>query len=221
MNGLLLVNKPVGITSFDVIRRLRTVSGVKKIGHAGTLDPLASGLMLLLFGTACREAQQFSKLDKRYVAQATLGADSATGDNEGEKTAVSNYVPTRDELDKVVRDLTGDISQVPSPYSAIKIRGQEAYKRVRAGEVVEMPPRQVTVYEFGIIAYDYPNLEFDVRVSSGTYIRTLAQDLGELAGTGAYLSGLVRTEVGRYRLEEAINLDQANTETIAERLKNV
>jgi tRNA pseudouridine55 synthase len=214
MNGLLLVNKPVGMSSFDVVRRLRRVTGVRKIGHAGTLDPLASGLMLMLFGTACKQAQRLTKLDKRYGAEVRLGVASTTGDEEGEKTVVSDRVPTHDEVERALERLTGEITQVPSAYSAIKINGQEAYKRIRAGESVEMPSRQVTVYENRLVNFDYPRLELDTKVSSGTYIRTLAQDLGEMLTTGAYLTGLVRTEVGEYRLDDAMVLDDAGAAAV-------
>jgi tRNA pseudouridine55 synthase len=214
MNGLLLVNKPVGITSFDVIRRLRRVTGVRKVGHAGTLDPLASGLMLVLFGTACKQAQRLTKLDKRYGAEIRLGVTSTTGDEEGEKTVVSDRVPAAAEVEQALVRLTGEITQVPSVYSAIKINGQEAYKRVRAGETVEMPSRQVTVYQNQLVRYEYPRVELETKVSSGTYIRTLAQDLGELLGTGAYLTGLVRTEVGDYQLNEAMVLDEAEAAAV-------
>lgn len=210
MDGLLLINKPIGITSFDVIRQLRRRTGVRKIGHAGTLDPLASGLMLMLFGTGCKQAQRLTKLDKRYVAEIKLGATSSTGDNEGEKTLVSDHVPTEAEVVAALARLTGEITQTPPVYSAIKIGGQEAYKHARAGREVEMPSRQVTVYENRLVRYEYPIIELDTRVSSGTYIRTLAEDLGGLLGTGAYLSGLTRTEVGTYRLDEALVLDEVD-----------
>lgn len=218
MNGRLLVNKPIGITSFDVIRRLRRVTGVRKIGHAGTLDPLASGLMLILFGAACKQAQLLTKLDKRYTATVKLGATSVTGDEEGEKTAVSDRVPSKSEIEAALSKLTGEITQVPSVYSAIKIDGKEAYKRARAGEAVEMPSRQVMVYENRLVNYTYPVVELDAKVSSGTYIRTLAADLGELLGTGAYLGGLVRTEVGSYGLGEAVVLDEADTAVVQQHL---
>jgi len=216
MNGLLLVNKPIGMTSFDVIRSLRRRTGVRKMGHAGTLDPLASGLMLVLFGTACKQAQMLTKLDKRYEAEIRLGAVSTTADDEGEKTPVSDRVPSAAEVEAAVARLTGPLMQVPPAYSAIKVSGREAYKRVRAGEVVELPPRPVTVYENRLTAYDYPRVELEAKVSSGTYIRSLAQDLGELLGTGAYLSGLVRTEVGDYRLDEAVTLDEVDAPAVAE-----
>lgn len=221
MDGLLLVNKPVGPTSFDVIRRLRRATGVRKIGHAGTLDPLASGLMLMLFGKACKQAQSLTKLDKSYSAEITLGATSGTGDAEGQLTVVSERVPERSEVELALRQLTGEIEQTPPVYSAIKIDGREAYKRVRAGETVTMPSRRVTVYENRLMRYDYPMVELETRVSSGTYVRTLAEDLGRSLGTGAYLSGLVRTEAGQYRLGDALALDEATSENVAGRLIDV
>ncbi len=221
MNGLLLVNKPIGISSFDVIRALRRQTGVRKIGHAGTLDPLASGLMLMLFGTACKQAQVLTKLDKRYEAVARLGLTSTTGDEEGEKLAGTDRVPTADEVQAALRQLTGEITQVPSAYSAIKIDGQEAYKRMRAGEKVVMPSRQVTVYENTLQSYEYPAVEFGARVSSGTYIRTLAQDMGEILGTGAYLTGLVRTQIGDYFLHDAVVLEEANEALVSQNLRDL
>jgi len=209
------------MTSFDVIRRLRRQTGVRKIGHAGTLDPLASGLMLMLFGTGCKQAQALTKMDKRYVAEITLGMTSSTGDGEGEKTPVSDRVPDTREVEAALVRLTGEITQTPPVYSAIKINGQEAYKHARAGRSVVMPSRQVTVYENRLVGYEYPVLELDSRVSSGTYIRTLAEDLGGLLGTGAYLSGLVRTEVGNYNLTEALPLDEVDAAAAQQYMRSV
>jgi tRNA pseudouridine55 synthase len=218
MNGLLLVDKPVGISSFDVIRELRRITGFRKIGHAGTLDPLASGLMLMLFGPACKQAERFSKLDKSYVAQVVLGANSTTGDMEGQKTRVSDRVPTTDEILLVLGQLQGLITQVPSQYSAIKIGGTEAYKLARAGKTVEMPSRQVTVHSYDLLDYDYPNLRVGWSVSSGTYIRTLAEDMGGLLGVGAHLSGLRRTVVGEYGVESAVTLDGLSLDQVTKGL---
>jgi tRNA pseudouridine55 synthase len=218
MNGLLLVNKPVGITSFDVIRQLRRLTGVKKIGHAGTLDPLASGLMLMLFGTACKQAQTFSKLDKTYLGELTLGFTSTTGDAEGEKLVGSGRVPTLAEIEGAAQQFKGEITQTPSQYSAIKINGTEAYKLARAGKTVEMPSRQVTINALRIVTYDYPKVTFIADVSSGTYIRSLAADIGEVLGTGAYLSGLQRTVVGEYQLAQAVDLTDATPELVAQKL---
>lgn len=207
MNGLLLVNKPAGITSFDCIRKLRRTTGVKKIGHAGTLDPAAHGLMLLLFGTACKQAQQFSKLDKTYIAQIELGKNSTTGDREGELTNISERQPDLEEIERTLKLFIGEITQTPSKYSAIKIDGQEAYKRARRGEEVTMPSRQVTIDSIDLLTYNYPYLEISADVSSGTYIRSLAEDIGEVLGTGAYLADLIRTSVGEYDLKDAVELD--------------
>jgi len=207
MNGLLLVNKPAGISSFDCIRRLRRTTGVKKIGHAGTLDPAATGLMLILFGTACKQAQQFSKLDKTYIAQIELGKNSTTGDQEGELTNISERQPDLGEIERTLGLFIGEITQTPSKYSAIKIDGQEAYKRARRGEEVVMPSRQVTINSIDLISYKYPYLEISADVSSGTYIRSLAEDIGKELDTGAYLADLTRTTIGEYDLKDAVELD--------------
>jgi len=191
---------------------------VRKIGHAGTLDPLASGLMLMLFGAACKQAERLTKLDKRYTGQMTLGANSSTGDGEGEKTIVSDRMPSRAEIEAVLAQFTGEITQIPSAYSAIKINGKEAYKRARAGEAVVMPSRVVKVYENTLIAYEYPQLTLSSKVSSGTYIRSLAEDIGKALETGGYLSGLVRNEVGDYRLEAAVSLDEMDFDSVQQAL---
>ena len=164
----------------------------------------------MLFGTGCKQATIFTKMDKRYIAQITLGANSITGDGEGEKIPVSEIVPSLTLIEAAVVKLTGKIMQIPSKYSAIKIDGKEAYKRARAGETVVMPSREVNIYESAIIRYEYPILELNSRVSSGTYIRSLAEDLGRILETGAYLSGLVRTEVEHYSLSEAGVLDEVD-----------
>ncbi len=213
INGLLVINKPKGITSFDVIRRLRHITGERKIGHTGTLDPMASGVMVMLFGSATKRAGEFSKLDKTYNAEITLGSTSSTGDAEGELTAVSNQQPSKGEVEAALTKFEGKITQTPPVYSAIKIDGQEAYKRARRGETVEIPSRQVTVHSIKLISYEYPIIKIEADVSSGTYIRTLAADIGELLGTGAYLSGLIRASVGDFNLEAAAELEDS-TESI-------
>jgi len=218
-HGLLLVNKPVGITSFDVIRRLRHTTGARKIGHAGTLDPLASGLMLMLFGTACKKAADFSKLDKSYSAVVKLGFTSSTGDNEGELIKGGSSVPSLTEIQEVLTRFTGSIVQTPSQFSAIKIRGKEAYKRARAGEIVQMPARNVTIWGLALSSYAYPLLHVQTDVSSGTYIRTLAEDIGEALGTGAYLDSLVRTRVGKFELGNAVDCDLIGPAELGQRLQ--
>ncbi len=216
MDGLLLIKKPAGITSFDCIRHLRRTLGVKKIGHAGTLDPMATGLMIMLVGAATKQAQQFSKLDKTYVAEITLGATSTTGDREGEIVPHSQLQPSQAEIEAALESFTGEITQTPSIYSAIKVNGQEAYKLARKGQTPDMPARKVTINSIKLINYEYPLVRIEADVSSGTYIRSLAQDIGEKLGTGAYLSDLVRTRVGDYSLEQAAELEKAIADDLAQ-----
>jgi tRNA pseudouridine55 synthase len=205
--GLLLIDKPAGITSFDIIRQLRRATGIRKIGHAGTLDPMATGLMLMLIGAATKRAGRLSGLDKTYVAEMTLGAVSSTGDREGELTAVSDREPTESELIAALEGVMGEITQVPPQYAAIKVGGVRAYKLARQGKIVVMPPRQVSVHRINLLSYAYPLARFEAQVSSGTYVRSLARDIGETLGTGAYLSDLSRTEVGEYRLGQSQPLE--------------
>lgn len=206
-SGILLVDKPTGITSFDCIRLLRKQLGIKKIGHAGTLDPMATGLMIFLVGSSTKLATSFLKLDKSYDAEITLGANSSTGDKEGEFTEVSDDTPSMDEVMTALGKFKGVIKQTPPAYSAIKIGGKPAYKRARAGEQVEIPEREVNIYSLKLISYEYPVIRVSTHVSSGTYIRTLAQDIGKELSTGAYLSDLRRTTIGNYSIERAKSLE--------------
>lgn len=203
-----LVDKPAGITSFGVVARVRrrlseSLGKKAKVGHTGTLDPFATGLMIIVTGKECRNAMQYSKLDKEYEATITLGVTSSTGDPEGALTAVSTTQPTRVAIDAALRQFTGEIRQRPPQFSAIKINGRRAYDLARKGEVVEMPERAVTVYALELLDYAYPSLRVRAHVSSGTYIRTLAEDIGAALGTGAYCSALRRTKVGEWSVEGA------------------
>ncbi len=206
-SGILLVDKPTGITSFDCIRLLRKQLGIKKIGHAGTLDPVATGLMIFLVGSSTKLATSFLKLDKSYDAEIKLGANSSTGDKEGEFSEVSDDTPSMDEVMTALGKFKGVIKQTPPAYSAIKIGGKPAYKRARAGEQVEIPEREVNIYSLKLISYEYPAIRVSTHVSSGTYIRTLAQDIGKELSTGAYLSVLRRTTIGDYSIERAKSLE--------------
>ncbi|OYX44145.1 tRNA pseudouridine(55) synthase TruB [Candidatus Saccharibacteria bacterium 32-49-12] len=208
-DSIILVDKPAGLTSFGVVARVRRVLSEQlgkkaKVGHTGTLDPFATGLMIIVTGVKCREAMTFSKLDKEYEAVIELGKTSSTGDPEGELTLVDSRVPTLEEVQAAAVKFTGQIEQTPPQFSAIKINGQRAYKLARKGQVVEMPKRQVTIYELEVISYDYPDVKIRVRVSSGTYIRTLAEDIGSELGVGAYCRELRRTRVGEWSVEDAI-----------------
>lgn len=205
---ILLIDKPAGITSFGVVarvrRRLSQQAGHKvKVGHTGTLDPFATGLMIIVTGKECRNASNYSKLDKEYEATIQLGQTSTTGDPEGEITDTSATEPTRQQIEAALEQFRGAISQRPPVYSAIKINGQRAYKLARKGEVVEMPKRQVTVYSLELLDYHYPELRIRTHVSSGTYIRTLAEDIGRVLETGAYCRELRRTKVAEFRVEDA------------------
>ena len=211
---LLLIDKPAGMTSFGVVARVRRLlsqraGGKVKVGHTGTLDPFATGLMILLVGKGTKRSNEFLKLDKVYEAEIVLGATSTTGDPEGEitETANRNDEITKTELEAALVQFTGEIQQVPPAFSAIKINGQRAYKLARKGEEVIMPARTVTVYGLELIEYSYPVVRIRTHVSSGTYIRTLAEDIGQTLGVGAYCRELRRTKVGDYSIEQATSLN--------------
>jgi tRNA pseudouridine55 synthase len=212
MDGILLVDKPVGISSFGIVAKVRSLikeeTGQKiKIGHTGTLDPGASGLMILVLGKYTKRAAEFSKLDKTYQVELTLGKVSSTADSEGEIQPKSNNVPDEKEIQPVVKSFIGQIEQIPPIFSAIKVGGQRAYKMARAGQEVKLEPRKITIYEIKDINYKYPRISFTASVSSGTYVRSLAVDIGEKLGVGAYMSALKRTQVGKFSLEKALAID--------------
>jgi len=210
-DGTLLIDKPAGMSSFGVVARIRRViserAGKKiKVGHTGTLDPFATGLMILVLGKECKNAGSYSKLDKVYETTIRIGQTSSTGDPEGDIIDVSSRQPDRDEIEHVLGNFVGEISQKPPIFSAIKINGQRAYKLARGGQEVEIPSRQVQIHELDLIDYAYPNLTIRTHVSSGTYIRSLAVDIGEALGTGAYCTQLRRTRVANWSVEAAKTL---------------
>lgn len=211
-DGILLIDKPAEMTSFGVVARVRRVlsqqQGKKvKVGHTGTLDPFATGLMIIVVGKECKNAGTYSKLDKVYEATICLGRTSTTGDPEGELTAVSDRQPTREEIEQTLTQFVGTITQRPPIYSAIKIDGERAYKLARAGKPVEVPERQVVVHSIELIDYAYPELRIRAHVGSGTYIRTLAQDIGDTIGTGAYTTQLRRTSIAEWSIDQASTLE--------------
>jgi tRNA pseudouridine55 synthase len=216
MQGLLLIDKPSGWTSFDVVNYVRKMvaasEGKKpkntKVGHTGTLDPLATGLLVLVVGKEyTRRAGEFSKLNKTYEVVMKLGETSSTGDDEGGKTAVSHTAPTQKAVLEALEGLQGQIMQVPPAYSAMKIDGQRAYKLARAGKEVVLEARPVMIYKNELTKYEYPYVHFTSEVGSGTYIRSLVEDLGKTLGTGAYMSGLRRTRVGQFTIDDAFSPD--------------
>jgi tRNA pseudouridine55 synthase len=219
MQGVLLVDKPTGWTSFDVVNYVRkqvaTAEAKKpksvKVGHAGTLDPFATGLLILLIGKDyTRRAAEFSKLDKTYEVTMRLGEASSTGDPEGEIRPINDKKPSLAELQAALKQFTGQIMQTPPAFSAIKVNGQRAYKLARAGKTVSLDPRQITINSLEITDYDYPAVKLVADVSSGTYIRSLVEDLGRALGTGAYTSALRRTIIGDISLATSIKIEALN-----------
>jgi tRNA pseudouridine55 synthase len=215
-DGLLVVDKPSGWTSHDVVGRGRRRCATRKVGHAGTLDPMATGVLVLGIGRATRLLTFLVGCDKDYTATIRLGQTTITDDAEGEVTAtVAADGVTPERLDAAVAELTGDIQQVPSSVSAIKVKGERSYHRVRAGEEVDLPARPVTVSRFAVLATrpgdvdGIPVLDVDVEVtvSSGTYVRALARDLGAALGVGGHLTALRRTRVGAFTLDQAHSLE--------------
>ena len=212
MQGILLVDKPKSWTSFDVVNYVRKIvaaaEGKKpkncKVGHTGTLDPLATGLLVLLVGKDyTRQAGQYSKLDKTYEVTMKLGETSTTGDEEGTKQQTGSKKPDISEVEAVLAQFTGEIMQTPPAFSAMKINGQRAYKLAREGKEVVLEPRSVVIHTIALDSYDYPFVRFSCHVGSGTYIRSLVEDLGTALGTGAYMSDLHRSTVGRFSVTDA------------------
>lgn len=286
INGFLLVDKPQGWTSFDVVAKVRGVitkeirdihklrgfcrdedsaekansrqryakpysSGAEptideatstyqksdndimageqafrckcrvRVGHAGTLDPMATGLLVLAIGKATKQIDQMMKQDKIYEAEITLGKTSTTDDKEGQISDVSGQQPTPVRLEEVLEKFVGKIEQIPPQYSAIKVNGKRAYKSARNGEKVELKSRTVTIKSIKDLRYDYPTLSFIVDVSSGTYIRSLARDIGKELGVGAYLSQLRRETIGEFSVRRAIKTNELNIEHIKDSILTI
>ncbi|MFV0634842.1 tRNA pseudouridine(55) synthase TruB [Demequina sp.] len=214
--GLVLVDKPPGWTSHDVVGRMRRLCATRKVGHAGTLDPMATGLLVIGVGKATRLLTYVVGHDKVYTATIRLGQSTITDDAEGDITATVDASGVTDaQIADALAGLVGDIQQVPSAVSAIKVDGQRAYKRVRDGEQVDLPARPVTVHEFTLLETrregEVVDLDVRVHVSSGTYVRALARDLGSALGVGGHLTALRRTRVGDFRIEDAFTLDDLST----------
>ncbi|MBR2861956.1 MAG: tRNA pseudouridine(55) synthase TruB [Bacteroidaceae bacterium] len=213
-NEIILIDKPEGITSFGVVARVRRVLSEKagkkvKVGHTGTLDPFATGLLILLAGKATKRSNEFLKLDKEYVAEIRLGETSTTGDPEGEiQKSCSGEAPDFEEVKKVVQSFVGEIWQKVPAFSAVKVEGRRAYEMARKGLPVETPTRKVNIYNIEILEYRWPVLKIRTEVSSGTYIRTLGEDIGKKLGTGAYLTALRRTRIDKYTVDEGISLEE-------------
>jgi tRNA pseudouridine55 synthase len=205
-SGLLLLDKPSGPTSHDMVAAVRRGAGLKRVGHAGTLDPLATGVLVLLLGPATRLSEYLTDKDKRYLARVRFGQTTNTYDAAGEVTRDSGQVPDREAVEHTLAQFRGPQQQRPPAYSAIKREGQKAYDLARRGETVELEPRPVTIYSVTLTHWEPPLCELDVHCSAGTYIRSLAYDLGEALGCGAHLAALRRTASGEFHIDNAVTL---------------
>lgn len=220
IEGILLVNKPKGKSSFSLVYDLRKCLGVKKIGHAGTLDPFATGVMVMLIGrNYTRLSDQFLTSDKEYVAYLFLGAETDTYDNEGQVVATSPLIPTLAEIEEQLKSFQGEVEQIPPMFSAKKQNGKKLYELARKGQVVERKPCKV-ILKTELLHYAYPHLELKIECSKGTYIRSIAHDLGKLLGCGAHLIDLTRTRSGTYKIEDCVDgtLIREQKHTIIDRL---
>jgi len=206
---VLLINKPLRWTSFDVIRKIRGLIKIKKVGHAGTLDPLATGLLIVCTGKFTKTINEYMAQQKEYTGTITLGATTPTYDLESEPQNFKRFDHiTKEDLEQTAQSFTGRILQTPPIHSAIKKEGKRVYELARQGVDVKLEPRPVTILEFEIVKIDLPVVEFRVVCSTGTYIRSLANDFGEKLGCGGYLSSLCRTRIGNFLLEDAMSMEQ-------------
>lgn len=205
---VLLINKPLHWTSFDVVRKIRSAIRIKKVGHAGTLDPLATGLLIVCTGKFTKKINEYMAREKEYTGSFTLGATTPTYDLESEPENFKDYhYITEDKLHELTKQFTGQIQQVPPAHSAIKQAGKPVYKMARKGIAVKLEPRTLFIKAFTITGVELPKVYFKVVCSTGTYIRSLAHDYGNALGCGAYLSSLCRTRIGEFTLEDAMSME--------------
>jgi tRNA pseudouridine55 synthase len=206
ISGVLVVDKPIGLTSHDVVEIIRKGTNIRRAGHTGTLDPRASGVLVVLIGPAVRLSEYVSASDKRYQAIIRLGTTTDTYDGDGEVLSSSEVNVSEEQFNSELQKFVGEIEQVPPPYSAVKVHGRKAYEMAREGEEVELAPRKIQVYSLELLEWAPPDAVVDVNCSSGTYVRSLAHDLGKNLGCGANLTGLRRTKSGRFTLRDAVPL---------------
>lgn len=208
ISGALVVDKPIGMTSHDVVKIIRRGTGIRRVGHTGTLDPRASGVLVTLIGPAVRLSEYLSASDKRYQAIIKFGVATDTYDTEGKQVGTTKSVAhiREKDLQHLLQDYEGKVQQVPPSFSAININGEKAYKKARRGEKVEIDAREIDVYNLELLEWAQPEAVIDVYASSGTYVRSLANDLGNDLGVGAHLTGLRRTKNGQFTLRDAVHL---------------
>ena len=207
IDNMFTIYKPKGPTSHDIVDQVRRVTGIRKVGHAGTLDPLAEGVLVVAVGRgATKQIDSIVKTEKEYIAKVKFGETSSTDDEEGEKTEVvkEEVQITKEQIEEVLAQFIGEIKQVPPIYSAIKVKGQTAYKMARKGKEIKLEPRDVLIKKIEILGYEWPYLDLNVTCGPGVYIRSLAKDIGVALKVGGYLAELKRTRVGDYKIEDAI-----------------
>lgn len=220
LSGIVNVNKPPGWTSREVVDRVQRLVRPARAGHAGTLDPLATGVLVVCVGQATRLTQYVQRMAKEYRATFLLGRRSPTDDTEGEVTLVDEAPEsTRAAIEAALPRFVGRIEQRPPAHSAVKVAGRRAYRLARQGRPVELAARTVTVHHLAVVRYEYPKLELDILCGSGTYIRALGRDLAASLGTAAVMSALERTAVGHFRVEDAVSLDELNDDSLSEHLQ--
>jgi tRNA pseudouridine55 synthase len=219
MFGILNLDKPSGWTSRDVVNRVQRLVRPAKAGHAGTLDPLATGVLVVCVGAATRLISYVQQLPKEYHAKFLLGRTSPSEDTESEVTVLFDAPePTLVEIEAKLPQFLGEIDQRPPAYSAVKLKGRRAYERARKGETVDLQPRPVQIYHLRVASYVYPELQLEIQCGSGTYVRSLGRDLAESLGTGAVMSGLRRTSIGPYGVENALRVEQLSGDSLQEQL---
>jgi len=212
MEGIIIVNKPQGMTSFDVVKYIRHKFKIKRVGHSGTLDPLATGILIILLGRYTKLFTQFSSFDKAYEATLELGVKTTTGDSLGEVIYKNNNYShiTKSQIEDIFKEFTGEISQIPPMFSALKYHGKKLYELARKGIDVPRPSRKVKLYDLQIRRFYLPYVDFYVLCSKGTYIRSLVQDIGERLGCGASITRIVRIGLGPFKLKDAVNLERVD-----------
>ncbi|HOU15018.1 MAG TPA: tRNA pseudouridine(55) synthase TruB [Anaerolineae bacterium] len=218
MNGLLVVNKPTGMTSHDVVNTVRRLAGMRRVGHAGTLDPMATGVLVVVVGAATRLVQFIDGCDKTYRATLCLGETTTTYDADGDLVERRPVTVSQAEVEAALAQFQGDILQIPPMHSAVKIKGQKLYKLAHRGKEVEREPRPVTIHRLDVLEWTLPDVTIEVVCSAGTYIRSLAHDLGQALGCGAHLTSLIRTAAGAFGLKDSRTLEELRALADAGRL---
>ncbi len=231
ISGILIINKPAGPTSHDIVDKIRKVIAPRsrisrpkglRIGHAGTLDPFAEGVLIILIGRATKSQSRFMAQPKTYIATLRLGAISDTDDATGNIKRVNHESRIMNhEIKKMLKEFIGEIEQTPPTYSAVKIKGKKAYELARKGIKPKLKPRKVNIYNIKLLKYKYPYLEIQVECGKGTYIRSLARDIGQKLGAGAYLEKLTRTRIGEFDIKNSVKLDNLNSENLPNKIISV